>query len=166
MNSQNLQIKGAKAIGLPQDWGHMFRLILATFSMEEIEGKLIKSWNQKSVQKYLWKSWKRKTRQHKVGDDSIQKHNYINANQDSTRCGNHSNILPLFGRLEGSLTFSPLLSYTMKYTHTSQKDTIARGWERDSWILTSPPTLGILFIGKLITKLLLWPNITKTSKLG
>jgi hypothetical protein len=24
-----------------------------------------------------------------------------------------------------------LLSYTMKYTHTSQKVTMARGWERD-----------------------------------
>jgi hypothetical protein len=33
--------------------------------------------------------------------------------------------------LEGSLTFSPLLSYTMKHTHTSQKAIMARGWERD-----------------------------------
>jgi hypothetical protein len=45
----------------------------------------------------------------------------------STRCGNHHNILPLFGGLDGSLTFSPLLSYTMKHTHTSQKGTIDRG---------------------------------------
>jgi hypothetical protein len=29
------------------------------------------------------------------------------------------------------LSFSPLLSYTMKHTHTSQKATMARGWERD-----------------------------------
>jgi hypothetical protein len=37
MNSRNLQIKGAKAIGLPPDWGHMLRLILATFAMEDIK---------------------------------------------------------------------------------------------------------------------------------
>ncbi len=48
MNSQNLQIKGAKAIRLPQDWGHMLRLILATFPMEEIEERLFKSQEQKS----------------------------------------------------------------------------------------------------------------------
>jgi hypothetical protein len=42
-------------------------------------------------------------------------------NQMSTSCGNHQNILQLFGVLEGSLTFSPLPSYTMKHTHTSQK---------------------------------------------
>jgi hypothetical protein len=53
---------------------------------------------------------------------------------------------PLFGGLEGSLTFSPLLSYTMKHTNTSQKATIA--WERDGRMLISPPTLGVLFIVK------------------
>jgi hypothetical protein len=52
-------------------------------------------------------------------------------NQEFTRCGNRHNILLLFGGLEGSFTFSPLLSYTMKYTHTSEKATLARGWERD-----------------------------------
>jgi hypothetical protein len=34
----------------------------------------------------------------------IQKHNYIGANQEFTRCRNHPNILPLFGRLGRSLT--------------------------------------------------------------
>jgi hypothetical protein len=48
-------------------------------------------------------------------------------NQTSIRCGKSHNILPLFGGLERSLTFSPLPSYTMKLTHTSQKATIARG---------------------------------------
>jgi hypothetical protein len=48
-----------------------------------------------------------------------------------------------------SLTFSPLLSYSMKHTHTSQKATIARWWERDGWILASLPTLGVLFIVKI-----------------
>jgi hypothetical protein len=32
------------------------------------------------------------------------KHNYNEANQMFTRCGNHPNILPLFGRLGRSLT--------------------------------------------------------------
>jgi hypothetical protein len=49
----------------------------------------------------------------------------------SIKCGNCHNILPLFGGLEGSVTFSPLLSYTMKDTHTSKKATMVRGWERD-----------------------------------
>jgi hypothetical protein len=40
----------------------------------------------------------------KEGEDLTQKHNYIEANQEFTRCGNHPNILPLFGRLERSLT--------------------------------------------------------------
>jgi hypothetical protein len=66
-----------------------------------------------------------------IGDDFIQTHRCIDANQEFTRCENHHNILPLFKGLEGSLTFSSLLSYTMKHTHTSQKATMARGWERD-----------------------------------
>jgi hypothetical protein len=55
MNSQNLQIKNAKAIRLPQDWGHVLRLILPTFPTEEIEARLFKSQEQKSGQKYLRK---------------------------------------------------------------------------------------------------------------
>jgi hypothetical protein len=69
--------------------------------------------------------------QHKIGDDFIQTQRYIDVNQEFTRCGNRHNILLLFRGLEGSLTFSPLLSYTMKHTHTSKKTTLARGWERD-----------------------------------
>jgi hypothetical protein len=53
MNSQNLQIDGAKAISLPQNWGCMLRLILATFPMEEIEERLFKAQERKSGQKYL-----------------------------------------------------------------------------------------------------------------
>jgi hypothetical protein len=85
--------------------------------------------------------------QHNIGDDLAQKHGYIDTNQEFTRCGNCHNMLPLFRGLNGSLTFSPHLSYTMKHTHTSQKVTMARGWKRDGWIHTSPPTLGVLFIG-------------------
>jgi hypothetical protein len=65
--------------------------------------------------------------QHNIEDDLTQKYGYIDANQEFTRCGNHHNILPLFGELEGSLTFSLLPSYTMKHTHTSQKAAMARG---------------------------------------
>jgi hypothetical protein len=40
----------------------------------------------------------------KIGDDSTQKDKYIDGNQEFARCGNQSNILPLFGRLVKSLT--------------------------------------------------------------
>jgi hypothetical protein len=69
--------------------------------------------------------------QHKIADDFTQKHRCIDVNQEFTWCGNYDNNLPLFGGLEGSLTFSHLLSYTMKHTHTSQKATMSRGWEMD-----------------------------------
>jgi hypothetical protein len=140
------------------------RLVLAPKHMEGINEKLIKSWDQKSGQKYLRKTRKWKTFQHIEIGDSIQTHGCIVANQGFTRCGNRHNILPLFGGLEGSLTFSPLLSYTMKLIHTSQKTTMARGWERDGWMLASQPALGVLFIGKLMTKLHFWPNTTKTVR--
>jgi hypothetical protein len=51
--------------------------------------------------------------------------------------------------LEGSLTFSLLISYTRKHTHTSQKATIAMGWERDGWMMTYPTTHAVLFIVKI-----------------
>jgi hypothetical protein len=44
------------------------------------------------------------------------KHSYIEANQIFTRCGNHSNILTLFGRLGRSLTF--LLSSLRHEAHS------------------------------------------------
>jgi hypothetical protein len=118
------------------------RLILAPKPIEEIDEKLLKSWDQNSGQKYLWKSQKWKTLQHKIGDDLTQTHNYIDVNQEFTRCRNCHNILPLFGLLEGSLTFYPLLSYTMKHIHTSQKATTARGWERDAKCLPLYQSLG------------------------
>jgi hypothetical protein len=124
------------------------RLILAPKPTEEINEKLLKSWDRKSGQKYLQKSQKWKIFQHKIRDDLTQTYCYINVNQVFTRCGNNNNILSLFGGLEGSLTFSPLLSYTMKHAHNSQKATIARRWERDGWMLASLQTLGVLFIVK------------------
>jgi hypothetical protein len=60
------------------------RLILAPKSMEGIEEKLLKS--------------------QKMKDGPTQKDSYIDANQWFTRCGNHPNILPLFGRYWRSLT--------------------------------------------------------------
>jgi hypothetical protein len=61
------------------------RLILATFPTEEIEARLFKLQELKLGQKYLQKSRKRKTFQHNIGDDLIQKHSYIDANQESIR---------------------------------------------------------------------------------
>jgi hypothetical protein len=72
------------------------RLVLAPKSMEGIKEKILKSRSQKLGQKCLQKSQKWNTLQPKIGDDSIQKDNYIDANQESKRCGNHPNILPLF----------------------------------------------------------------------
>jgi hypothetical protein len=104
MNSRNLQIDGTKGIRLPQDQGHMWRLILATFPMEEIEERLFNSQEPKLGQKCLRKSRKWKTFQHIERGDSIQTHGCMDANQEFTMCGNHPNILPLFGRLGRSLT--------------------------------------------------------------
>jgi hypothetical protein len=84
----------------------------------------------------------------------------------STRCGNHHNILPLFGGLDESLTFSPFLTYTMKHTHIVKKQLWLRGGRGMAELLTSPPALGVLFIEKLMTKLPLWPNTKKMSELG
>jgi hypothetical protein len=95
----------------------MMRLILAPKPTEGIKEKL-KSWDKKSG-KILWKSRKSKILQHNIGDYLTQKHGNIDANQEFTWCRKCHNILALFGGLEGSLTFSPLLSYTMKHTHTS-----------------------------------------------
>jgi hypothetical protein len=83
--------------------------------MEEIEEKLLKSWSQESGQKYLQKSQKWKILQLKIWDDSTQKGNYIDANQEFTRCGNHPNILPLFERLGRS--FTSLLSSLRHEAH-------------------------------------------------
>jgi hypothetical protein len=65
--------------------------------------------------------------QHKIGDDFIQTHECIDKNQKFISCENCHNILPLFREFEGSLTFSPHISYSMKHTHISQKATMGRG---------------------------------------
>jgi hypothetical protein len=95
----------------------MMRIILAPKPMEGIKEKLLKSRDRKSGKKCHRKSWKWKTLQLKIGDDSIQKDSYIDANQESTRCGIHPNILPLFGRLERF--FTSLLSSLKHKAHTT-----------------------------------------------
>jgi hypothetical protein len=55
---------------------------------------------------------KMKILQLKIGDDLTQKYSYIDVNQEFTRCGNHPNIHPVFGRFGRSLT--SLLS-SLKY---------------------------------------------------
>jgi hypothetical protein len=64
------------------------------------------------------------------------------------------------------LSLSLLSSHTMKHTHTSQKATMARWWERVGWMLAYPPALGVLFIDKLMTKLPLRHNTMKMVMLG
>jgi hypothetical protein len=51
----------------------------------------------------------------KIGDNSIPKDSYIDANQDFTRCGNHLNILLSWEYWEDLSLLSSLL-YDMKYT--------------------------------------------------
>jgi hypothetical protein len=96
------------------------RLIPAPKLTEEINEKLLKSWDQKSGQKYLWKSQKWKILYHKIWDNLTQTHNYIDANQEFTMCENHHNILPLFGGLEGSLTLSSPLLHHEAHPHRSK----------------------------------------------
>jgi hypothetical protein len=73
---------------------------------------------------------------------------------------------PTLWRIGGISHFlsSPLLHHEA-HTHIL-KATIARGWERDGWMLTSLLALGVLIIEKLMTKLLLLANTMKTTKLG
>jgi hypothetical protein len=94
----------------------MMTLVLAPKSMEGIEEKLFKSRSHKSGQKNLQKSQKWKTLQLKIGDELTQTQRCIDANQESTRCENHPNILPLFGRSGRSLT-----SLLSSHTHTLAK---------------------------------------------
>jgi hypothetical protein len=108
----------------------MMRLVLAPKPTEE-SMKNSSNHEIENRAKILLKITKMKTLQHKIGVDFTQTHVCIDANQEFARWGNCHNILSLFGGLEGSLTFSPLLSYTIKHTHISKKATMAGGWERD-----------------------------------
>jgi hypothetical protein len=116
--------------------------------------------------KVLQKSQKKKNGLHTWRRDSIIKISYIDKNQTSTRCGNRLNILPLFGRLERiphNLS-TPLTFEAHNTTKKAQSKPRCGGGLAE--VLASPPALGVLFIGKLMTKLPLWPNTKKTVKLG
>jgi hypothetical protein len=78
----------------------------------------------------------------------IQKHNYIDANQEFTRCGNHQTSSH---SLEdwGDLSLLSSLLYDMKHTHTWQKlKPKVKGVGDGSILAHAPPTLGVLFIVK------------------
>jgi hypothetical protein len=79
----------------------MMRPILAPKFMEGIQEKLLKSRSKKIGPKIPPKI---KILQLKIGEDLAQTQGCIDANQESTRCENHPNVLSLFGRLERSLT--------------------------------------------------------------
>jgi hypothetical protein len=74
--------------------------------------------------------------QHNIGDDLTKKHSYILMRiknlQGVKTITTSSHSLKDWRDLSLSLLSSPLISYTMKYTHTSQKATMARRWERGS----------------------------------
>jgi hypothetical protein len=107
----------------------MMRLVLAPKPMEGIKNSSNREIKNQAKNTLKIKKIKNIAAQYR--DDLTQKYSYIDANQEFLRCENCYNIIPLFVGLEGTLTFSPHLSYTMKHTHTSQKETMARGWERD-----------------------------------
>jgi hypothetical protein len=94
----------------------------------------------------------------KIEGDPTQKDNYIGANQEFTRCRNHHNILAL------SLLSSPLLHHEA-HPHLSKSNfdyRVGEGW-LNAYLFSNPC---VIFIGKLMTKLPLWPNTTKMAKLG
>jgi hypothetical protein len=81
----------------------MMRLTLAPNPIEGIEEKK-SSYHEIENPAKIPPKIKKKTLQHVKGDDSIQKHSYIDVNQEFTRFGNHSDILSLYKRLGRSLT--------------------------------------------------------------
>jgi hypothetical protein len=81
----------------------------------------------------------------KIVNELTQIQGYIDANQESIRCGNHPNNLPLFGRSGRSLTsLLPYLRHEAYTTPSKNEDLQPRGWERD----TSHNSPMVLFIVK------------------
>jgi hypothetical protein len=80
----------------------------------------------------------------KIGDDSTQTHGCIDANQEFTRCENHLNILPLFGRLGKSLTSLISSLRHEAHPHLSKNENLKqRGWERDT---SHNSTMGLFMV--------------------
>jgi hypothetical protein len=95
--------------------------------MEGIEEKTPQIMRSKIGPKILKKLPKWKTLQHNIRDDLTQKARIYWCISRVYKVQKPPQHPRLFGELEGSLTFSLVLSYTMKHTHTSQKVTMARG---------------------------------------
>jgi hypothetical protein len=150
----------------------MMRLVLAPKSMKGIKEKLLQTHGWKIKQKYS-KNHEKEKWSIKFGDKIHAQRSAISRESNiykMWKLSQHPLTLWRIGGiphfLSSPLLSSPLLSYTMKHIDTSQKETMAMGWEMNDWVLTSPPALGVLIIGKLITKHPLWSNIMKTKKLG
>jgi hypothetical protein len=120
----------------------MMRLILAPKSTEGIEEKLLQTRGWKIRQKY--------SKNHEKEKLSIQLGDEIHAQRSAImresniynmwKWPQHPTTLWRIGGISHFLS-SPLPSYTMNHTHTSQKASMARGWERDGWVIASPPAL-------------------------
>jgi hypothetical protein len=142
----------------------MVRLVVAPKTMEGIEAKLL--------QTHGWKIGWKFSKNHEEEKWSIQLADEIHAQRSAIliesniykmwKLSQHPPTLWRIGEISHFLPF-PLL-YHKAHPHLS-KATMARGWDRDDWVLTSPPAFGVLFIEKLMTKLSLWPSITKMAKL-
>jgi hypothetical protein len=75
-----------------------------------------------------------------IWDGLTQTHGYIDANQESIRCENHPNTLPLFGKLVRSLTsLLSSLGYEAHITPQQNEDLSPRGGRG------IPPTIALWF---------------------
>jgi hypothetical protein len=99
----------------------MMMLILALNSTKESKKNSSKLVDEKS-NKNTSKIMKKKNNPYNLDTRFTHKYQLYWDNQIFTRCENWHNILPLFGVLEGSLTFSALISYTMKHTYASKSN--------------------------------------------
>jgi hypothetical protein len=136
----------------------MMRLILPPKYMEGIK-KLIQTRGWKIEQKY--------SKNHEKEKWFIQLRDKIHAQRSIIL--RESNVYkvwklpqhpPTLWRNWGISHFLFSLLHQEAHPHL-KKATMARGWERDDWMLASPPALRVLIIGKLMTKLPLWPNTIK-----
>jgi hypothetical protein len=75
----------------------------------------------------------------------------------------HALTLWRIGGISHFLSF-PLFHHEA-HPHLSTSN-YGQGWKRDGWIFASPPTLGVLYIGKLKTKMPLWTKRKNTSNEG
>jgi hypothetical protein len=144
----------------------MMRLVLAPKSMEGIEEKLLKSWSQKIGPEMLLKI-------KKMENIAAQDRRWFNPKIQIYWCKSRVNKVwkppryhPTLWRIGGISHFlsSPLLHHEA-HSHLSKSNYsygVGEGW-LNAYLSTNP---WVIFIGKLMTKLPLWSNTTKTIKLG